>query len=93
MVEHLCKMLKISAKDVLNYHPVDKFVLVKRTVYAPSVATTYVILKMCCLTSPKLNDSGYEPSKREIKKYFPFVVKASADYEYINDCYFQLIRQ
>ena len=90
MVEHLCKMVKISLDDVLLYDSVDKFALIKRTVYAPSVATAYVILKMCSWT-PYLNDSGYEPSKREIKKYFPFVVKASMDYDFITACYNQLI--
>lgn len=80
MIEHVCKMLKITEQDVIFYDPVEKFLLVR-------IGSCYSVLKMVSLLKPELNKPDYSPTNKEIKKYFPFVIRVSETEEYARQLY------
>lgn len=85
MLEWISKMLKVSLDDIILYDDFNKIAVIQRKV--DDDYFTYVLVRMVSLVSVKLNDLGYEPSKKEIKKYFPIVVKASEDKDYISELF------
>lgn len=84
MNEWIAKMLKISPDRILCYDNYNKIALVEVNTAEQS---GFVLIKMVSLVSPKLNDLGYEPTPKEIKKYFPIVVKASDNRDYVESLY------
>lgn len=85
MLEWISKMLKVSLDDIILYDDFNKIAVIQRNIQDDYF--TYVLVRMVSLVSVKLNDLGYEPSKKEIKKYFPIVVKASEDKDYISELF------
>lgn len=85
MLEWISKMLKVSLDDIILYDDFNKIAVIQRNIQDDYF--TYVLVRMVSLVSVKLNDLGYEPSRKEIKKYFPIVVKASEDKDYISELF------
>lgn len=85
MIEWISKLLKVSLDDIILYDNFNKIAVIQRQV--DDDYFTYVLVRMVSLVFAKLNDLGYEPSKKEIKNYFPIVVKASEDKDYISELF------
>lgn len=83
MKAHISKMLKISESDIIDYDNSEKFAIVK-------IGGVYAVLKMVSLLAPALNEPDYEPSKKEIKKYFPVVIRCSMSLEYAEHLFLAL---
>ena len=88
MNEWIAKMLKISPDSILFYDNYNKIALVEVNT---AESSGFILIKMVSLVSPKLNDLGYEPTPKEIKKYFPFVVKAAESRDFAETLYNLLI--
>ena len=77
------QLFKVLGKDITEILAVNKLNKVAVVRAVKEDVTAFVLVKMISLTKPLLNKDGVEVPEKAWKHFFPMVVKASNDGEYI----------
>lgn len=45
--------------------------------------TVYMLVKLCSFEKPNYNEEGFIPTEKQLKKFYPIIVKYALDMQYI----------